>query len=147
MDTNRMSLQISLQKTNAKSYYKDRVVVRRFTYDKETQKTKAGKVIFSCNIHGLPNELPPPKIEEFQVTTEEHQQFVDWANKHKESVKEKKMNEYLSDISASLNFKARGLKRYTSEFPVEQIEDVEVAIKNLKAELTRLKKNAKKRIS
>lgn len=141
-----MSLQIGLQKSNKDSLYKDRLVVRRHEYDPDSKKTKSGKVIFSCKKVGAPKELPEEKLETFQVTNEEHQQYKDFINKLREEEHDKEIGLTKNLLKSYLD---DGIKRFAERsdgVTLEELEELDGLLVEFRKQVTRHKKLAKKRM-
>lgn len=141
-----MSFQISFQKTNKDSKSKDRMVVRRYTYDKETQRSKAGKVIFSCHISKLPNDLPPHKIKAFDVTEDEQQQFSEAVQKAKLELHTDKVHVAIKDTSLSIIELTKALEERSDGVSLEELDCIENALADLRKQLTRHSRNEKHRL-
>lgn len=142
-----MSLQISYQKANKTSFYKDTIVVRRFEYDKETKKTKAGKVILSSRVHRMPDEIPAEKIKAHSVTIEEQEQYKNAVKEYKEEHEKLSTNTRINSLTRDILFLKDNLSDKTGGIDVSLFDDLDSALKELKAEIARLKKNEKKRNS
>lgn len=141
-----MSFQINLQKTNKDSQTKDRLIVRRYVYDSDTKRSKAGKVIFSANINKLPDELPPIKIKAFDVTESEQEQYIDTVRKLKVKMHENKLSIELRSTNENIIDLTRYLEERSDGVTVEEIEAIENAMLELRKQLTRHKRNATHRV-
>lgn len=141
-----MSLQIGLQKSNKDSKDKDRLVVRRHEYDPDSKKTKSGKVIFSCRSCIAPSELPEDKIETFQVTNEEHQQYKDFVLKLREEAHDQRIGLNKDLLKSRLKDSIKTFSERSDGVTLEELEELDGLLVEFRKQVTRHKKLAKKRM-
>lgn len=139
------NLQISLQKSNSTSLRKDRIIVRRTQYDSSLKRSKALGMLFSCKDYEAPIELPADVIEAHCVTKEEQEKYNNFVCKMRNSEHSKKAGAELRFCCSMIKGAVIALSERSDGVSISEIEAAEVAINELKAQLARHKKNAKKR--
>ena len=139
-----MSFNINFQKTNKTSIIPDRLVVRRFWYDKDTKKQKS-KTIFTARRYSAPVKLPSEIITKYDVTKEEQQQYQNFMVEVLKKREESSFSYELERITTAMEKHTESLKLRSDGVTLSEIEKFEEVYTSFKKELSRHKRNAKKR--
>ncbi|HCE1526054.1 TPA: hypothetical protein NGR28_004604 [Vibrio parahaemolyticus] len=139
-----MSFNINFQKTNKTSIVPDRLVVRRFWYDKETKKQKS-KTIFTASRYSAPIKLSDEIIAKHEVTKEEQQQYQDFMLKVTTESADASFAYELESITNKLERYTASLEQRSDGVTLSEIERFEEVYTTFKKQLSRHKRNAKKR--
>lgn len=141
----KINFQISLQKSNSNSLRKDRLVVRRTQYDPKLKRSKALGMVFSCKDYEMPSELPSDTIQAHNVTDEEHEKYKTFISDLRQKEHSERVGVNLRVCTSTVNSAVKSLSERSDGVTLSEIEKAEAAIKELKKQLARHKKNAKKR--
>ena len=139
-----MSFNINFQKTNKTSLVPDRIVVRRFWYDKKEKKQKS-KTIFTASKYIAPIKLSDEIIAKHDVTKEEQQQYQDFMLKVTEESADASFAYELESITNKIEGYTKSLEQRSDGVTLSEIEKFEEIYTTFKKQLSRHKRNAKKR--
>ncbi|MGR5144856.1 hypothetical protein ACQKPX_24760 [Photobacterium sp. DNB23_23_1] len=139
-----MSFNINLQKTNKDSSIPDRLVVRRFWYDSESKKQKS-KTIFTANKYSAPVKLPEDIIAKHDVTTEELEKYHWFVMSLHTKMNEESLSTGIETITRRMAELTEKLTDRSDGVTLSEIEKFEESYTAFKKQLTRHKRNAKKR--
>ncbi len=131
-----MSFNVNLQKTNKDSAEADRLIVRRFWYDKESKKNKSS-VVYSVNKYKAPARIPDERITKFDVTDDEHQIYIKYVQALHSAQADAAAGICLAAIVREMDTLTQTLAKREDGLSLEQIQTLEQGYAQLKEQLNR----------